>query len=136
VSTLAVLAQHAADTYRQQRVLAAIDARMGEAYVGSFHRDEKTGIVHALHEEQLMKLAELETPKDFFLAGSGFQARRDAGFLVPETEQLDEQLLPHAQALAKLAATAIAQGNIDPAGSAAINYLRNQVAEKSRKKVL
>ena len=136
VSTLAVLAQHAVDTYHQQPVLAAIDARMGEAYVGSYLCDDKTGLVHSLREEQLVKLAELETPEAFFLAGSGFHARREAGFRVPQNKQLDDQLLPHAQALVKLAAAAISKGDIDLTGSAKINYLRNQVAEKSRKKVL
>ena len=135
VSTLAVLAQHAVDTHRQQQVMAAIDARMGEAYVGHYRRDQHTGIVSALADERLVKLADLASPADSFLAGSGFQARQQAGFAVAQ-DRLDDQLLPHARALVKLAAAAVEKGDIAAVGVAEINYLRNQVAEKSRKKRL
>ena len=136
ISTLAVLAQTASDQYDQRDILAAIDARMGEAYVGHYRLDESAGVVRAVADEQLLKLADLATPADCFLAGSGFAARRAAGFVVPQSDHIDDALLPNAAALVKLARVAVDEQRCDPVGSANINYLRNQVAEKSRKKPL
>ncbi len=136
ISTLAVLAQTAADQYAHTDILAAIDARMGEAYVGRYRQNEADCVVRAVADEQLLKLADLATPTDCFLAGSGFSARRAAGLAMTENDRIDDALLPHAAALVKLARVAVDEGRCDPVGSASINYLRNQVAEKSRKKSL
>jgi len=135
VSTLAVLAQVAADTNPQTDILVALDARMGEAYVGHYQHRGENALVQLCGQEQLLKLAQLSTPQNYFLAGSGFAARRAAGLAMP-TADMDETLSPRAGALARLAALQIEAGKVDPVGNAAINYLRNQVAVKSSKKIL
>ena len=135
ISTLAVLAQHAANVSGKKRILAALDARMGEAYAGLYQFDEIAQTVNLVASESLMKLQELQTPADCFLAGSGFQARRDAGLPTPE-HNIDAQMLPQAKALAQLAAQALNSGATAQVGEASINYLRNQVAEKSTRKPL
>jgi len=135
VSTLAVLAQVAADNQPLDDILAALDARMGEAYVGHYLRRGDNALVKLCGREQLLKLAQLSTPQNHFLAGSGFAARRAAGLAVT-TANVDETLTPRASALARLAAQLIEAGKVDPVGKASINYLRNQVAVKSSKKTL
>ncbi len=135
ISTLAVLAQHAANVSGKKRILAALDARMGEAYVGLYRYDETAQTVNLVASESLLKLQDLQMPADCFLAGSGFQARRDAGFPTP-VQNIDAQMLPHAQALAQLASQALNSGATAQVGAASINYLRNQVAEKSARRPL
>ncbi len=135
ISSLAVLAQQAADLHQQNRVLAAIDARMGEAYVGLYQRPDDSSVVRLAAPEQLVKLADMALPEDYLLAGTGYAARRQAGFEVPAAK-LDDQVLPHAAALARLAADALQRNECIDSTQVPINYLRNQVAEKSRKKVL
>src|SRR5699024_8299663 len=51
VSTLATLAQGAAQRRSPQAVFAAIDARMGEVYTGAFDRPGSDGAVVSITEE-------------------------------------------------------------------------------------
>lgn len=126
VSTLAALAMRAGG----ERRLAAIDARMGEIYLGAFARDGD-GLV-ALSEEAVVRPDAVAIPAgaDWQGAGTGFAAAEGAlqrqlhGRLVT----VDAQALPHAADVARLAAPAFARGEglaperIEPA------YLRNDVA--------
>lgn len=122
VSTLAVLAQTAADARGVDCVQAMIDARMGEAYVGLYRRDAQ-GLMQLQGEETLLPLAELQFEPDALAAGSAMQALADAGLSVSDG---DAAALPDAAALARLARPLAGQG----AGGldAPINYLRNRVA--------
>ena len=140
VSTLAVLAMRA--TSGSQRILAAIDARMGEIYLGAFARSVD-GLVKALGEEILMppqqsidwlRIAECDTDQaaqqGWIGAGSGFSAAD--GALIPTLgdalAQCDASALPHASDLARLAVAAYDRGEalsperVEPA------YLRDKVA--------
>jgi tRNA threonylcarbamoyladenosine biosynthesis protein TsaB len=112
-------------------ILAAIDARMGEIYLGSFARDAD-GLVTAIDAERLARpdaVALLEG-RDWIGVGSGFAA--DDGVLVKTLgDRLlrhDATVLPHAADLVRLAARAYANGEavapelVEPA------YLRDKVA--------
>ena len=140
VSTLAALAVSAHpladagggwDGIAQQHILAAIDARMGEIYIGTFVRDAD-GLVVPIDAEQLVRpdAVPLSDRRNWIGVGTGFAA--DDGALVNALgEQLlhhDATALPHAADVVRLAARAFAQGEavapelIEPA------YLRNKIA--------
>ncbi len=126
VSTLAVLAMQGT----QPRTLAAIDARMGEVYLGAFARDAD-GLVTADGEECL--LAPGEAPpllQAAFGVGTGFGAQD--GALAPALGALlvgfDALALPHAADLARLASRAFQRGEAQPPDHVAPAYLRDKVA--------
>ena len=127
VSTLAVLAARAEGT----RILAAIDARMGEIYAGTFRR--VGDVLEATSAETVVAPAEYDlagTDEDWHGAGTGFAAADDVlqGGLAERFNHIDATALPHAADLAQLAAAAFARGEaiapelVEPA------YLRNNVA--------
>ena len=128
ISTLATLAQAAIDRYPCERVLAALDARMGEIYWGIYDRDEE-GLARLCRQERLDAAGEIEFDAGIELgAGHGWveALRSRAGF------PLHADLFPDARALLRLAQDAARDGGGENAGSVRINYLRNRVAEKSR----
>ncbi len=125
VSTLATLALQA-----EGDVLAAIDARMGEVYLGAFR--SAGGEVIALGREQVIAPIAADVPQGTqwqgigtgFAAGEGALAARLAAALV----RIDAAALPHAADTARIAAAAFARGEalaperVEPA------YLRDNVA--------
>ena len=128
VSTLAVLAQVCLDRTDYDSTLVALDARMQELYWAVYHRDGD-GCADLVGTERLSSPGEVVIdPGIEFGAGHGWlDALRDgAGFPV------DSGLLPDSKSLLKLAKKAIDRGLLVDAGRIDINYLRNQVAEKSR----
>lgn len=129
VSTLASLAQAAADRHRAQAVIAVIDARMNEVYAGWFAVED--GLVVATAGEWL---GHAEALPDFaggpwFGAGSGFGAQ--GGILAARLgERLagsDPALLPDARATLRLAARAFAAGETVAPEQAMPVYLRDRV---------
>lgn len=128
VSTLAVLAMRA--PARSDRMLAAIDARMGEVYLGAFRREGEG--VSALGDEAVVKPDDATIPEGEgwrgigtgFAAVDGMLQKRLQGRLAA----VDAAALPHAADLARLAAIAFARGEgvaperVEPA------YLRDNVA--------
>lgn len=130
MSTLAALAMRA-PTSDGARVIAAIDARMGEVYVGRFQRQGDEVI--AVASESLAAPDAVALPEDGspwhgvgtgFAAGDGLLARRMASQL----STVDAQALPHAADIARLAAIAFLRGEAIPAESVEPAYLRNNVA--------
>ena len=139
VSTLAALALQAAmpvHTAQQAGeqdpcILAAIDARMGELYLGLFRRDAQQLLVALADEWMALPSApNVPTTARLIGVGSGFSA--DAQALVPalgETlEHFDAEALPHAADIARLAALAFARGEAIAADMLEPAYLRNKVA--------
>lgn len=129
VSTLAVLAQ-GADPAASDQIVAAIDARMGEVYVGTFARGAD-GLVLATGEEWLGPPA--MAPLGACAAhgvGSGFAA--DAGALMARLmlsrDDVTADALPHAAHCALLAAAAAARGEGLAAEQVEPAYLRHHVA--------
>ncbi|ALN59310.1 glycoprotease family [Lysobacter enzymogenes] len=137
VSTLAVLALRAqplAGGAGPQRVLSAIDARMGEVYTAAF--ELRGGEPFALDREAVLAPDAAQLPGDgapadgWLGVGTGFAAADGAlrQRLGARFAAIDAEALPHAADLARLAAAAYARGEsiaperIEPA------YLRNNVA--------
>jgi tRNA threonylcarbamoyladenosine biosynthesis protein TsaB len=127
VSTLAALAMRC----EGRRILAAIDARMHEIYLGTFVRDAD-GLVAAIDAERLAHPDAVVPPdgRDWIGVGSGFAA--DDGAL---TKTLGEHLLrhdaaalPHAADIVRLAARAYANGEAVAPELAEPAYLRDKVA--------
>jgi tRNA threonylcarbamoyladenosine biosynthesis protein TsaB len=127
VSTLAVLAMRSPG----ERVLAAIDARMGEVYSAAFARNGADLV--ALSGECVGAAADVRLPDGagaWHGVGSGFAAGDGAlqRQLAASLATVDAAALPHAADVAQLAALAFARGEalaperVEPA------YLRNNVA--------
>lgn len=126
VSTLAALAMQAGG----ERRIAAIDARMGEVYLGAFARDGE-GLV-ALSEETVVKPDAAVVPEGdgWHGAGTGFAAAEGAlqSRLAGRLAIVDARALPHAADVARLAAPAFARGEAVAAERIEPAYLRNDVA--------
>lgn len=132
VSTLAALAEHALEDHAPDdgdAVFAALDARMGEVYAACFARG-RDGLV-PMGGEHVMAPEALELPdRRVHGVGTGFAAvdgslqRRFAGRLA----SCDPQALPHASAVARLAARAFERGEAIDAALLQPAYLRDRVA--------
>jgi tRNA threonylcarbamoyladenosine biosynthesis protein TsaB len=133
ISTLAALAMQAKgdETAPEAPILAAIDARMGEVYLGIFRRDA-AGLVVALDEERLGAPETIDIPgyAAWQGVGTGFAANQDAlqRRLAARLLSCDASALPQAADVARLAASdfrrglGIAPDLLEPA------YLRDKVA--------
>ena len=131
VSTLAALALRAPVQGSGMPILAAIDARMDELYLGLFSRDPDLLLV-ALGEEWMAHPANTILPGDFPVTGVGSGFAAGAGAL-PQAlgarlKHFDANALPHAADIARLAALAYARGEAIAADSLEPAYLRNKVA--------
>lgn len=129
VSTLAVLAQ-GAQARPGTQVLAAIDARMGEVYLGAFAVDA-AGLACALGDELLCAPAQPPALAGRWLArGTGFAASagalRDA--LAQGLVAVDADALPNAADLLPLAVAAHARGEAIAPEQLEPAYLRDKVA--------
>jgi tRNA threonylcarbamoyladenosine biosynthesis protein TsaB len=127
ISTLALLAQTGFDRFDCNRPLVALDARMQEIYWATYERDAAD---HArlVGEERLSRVGDIEIgPEVDYGLGHGWV--EDLRAAVDIT--VDDDLLPDARSLLKLAARAASEHRGVDAGAAGINYLRNRVAEKS-----
>ena len=126
VSTLAALAMRAGG----ERRIAAIDARMGEVYLGLFERDGDG--VRALEREVVVapQAAALPPGEGWHGVGTGFGAV-DAALQARFAGQLahvDAAALPHAADVARLGAIAFARGEAVAPERAEPAYLRDNVA--------
>ena len=130
VSTLAALAMRAQARADGDRILATIDARMGEVYLGAFARNGDD--LFALSDEVVVKpdAAMIPEGENWHGVGTGFSAAEAAlpQYLQGRLATFDAAALPHAADVARLGALAFARGEavaperIEPA------YLRNNVA--------
>jgi tRNA threonylcarbamoyladenosine biosynthesis protein TsaB len=130
ISTLSALAMQGADQ-KTGRILAAIDARMGEIYCAEF-RLEEDGLVVAAGEETLIA-PEAFSPEfsgSIIGVGTGFSASN----AVLETNLKSRLIvcradaLPHAVDVARLATRDYLSGNMMAADVLEPAYLRNKVA--------
>lgn len=135
VSTLAALAE---PFLAQGPVLATIDARMGELYVGEFEADA-VGLPRPTADEVLLPVssaAENVTrrwdsgSKARIAVGTGFAAAGGAWWqdLAVQLQQVDAQALPTAGAVARIAARDFAAGRWQQADALQPTYLRDKVA--------
>jgi len=129
ISTLAILAMQAG-AKPGERILAAIDARMGEIYLGEFEC-EADGSLRAIGDERVLG-PDAILPRENPVIGVGTGLAANDGALIKALGdsllRFDATALPHAKDLARLAVRdfqlgkAIAPERVEPA------YLRNKVA--------
>jgi tRNA threonylcarbamoyladenosine biosynthesis protein TsaB len=126
VSTLAALAMRASGA----RILAAIDARMGEVYLGAFVREGEQ--LRPRGPEQVLAPEAAAVPEDggWHGVGTGFAAADGAlrRRLQSCLREVDATALPHAADVARLAVAAHARGGAVAAERVEPAYLRDQVA--------
>lgn len=132
ISTLATLAQVSLDSLGGDSTLVALDARMGEVYWAVYRRDEN-GLASLVGTENLDKINDVVIEKSIDRgAGHGWLVGRDV-WQQRQSMVVDAELLPAARALIKLAEQAASNRQACAADKITINYLRNRVAEKSKK---
>ena len=129
VCTLEALAQASG----HDKVIAALDARMGEIYLAAYEKN--MGDWEAVSEPCLCEAK--DSPKvsgeEWFGAGSGY-ALQEAALQLHYGQQLsgvDAQAVPQASAIAQIAAIEFTKGNVVDAALALPLYLRNKVALKT-----
>lgn len=139
VSSLAALAQSALGQQRKQgrtaedssqRVLAALDARMGEVFMGFFQRGGD-GLVHPVMDEQVVAPAEAPLVPDgnWLAAGIGFARYPQLNDrYADQISHHQTDCWPSAEALLALARPRIEAGETLPAAMAQPVYLRDNVA--------
>lgn len=130
VSTLAALAAGATG----ERIVAAIDARMGEIYLGVFER--RDGRLLALADEVVVRpdLAALPAGEGWQGVGTGFDAAAGAlrDRLGRALAGADASALPRAGDVARLGALALARGEAIAPERLEPAYLRDNVALTTR----
>ncbi len=132
VCTLEALAQASG----RDKVIAALDARMGELYLAAYEKRNGGWI-----EVIAPCLCRADTAPDvdgdgWFGAGSGF-AVNEAALSARYGKQLsgmDAQIVPRAGAVVQIAAVEFAKGNAVDAALALPLYLRDKVALKTRER--
>ncbi|MGF1643924.1 MAG: tRNA (adenosine(37)-N6)-threonylcarbamoyltransferase complex dimerization subunit type 1 TsaB [Thiotrichales bacterium] len=135
VSTLAALAQHAANITGASRIASAIDARMGEIYAAYYRRGDD-GLCVLDGVERVCRAAEWTPPTiDVWLgAGTGWATYGEClvAAFGPCLQRTLPDCLPHAGALAMLGAAMVARGETIAPDLAQPVYLRDQVTHQSR----
>lgn len=130
VSTLVALAQ-GAGAGPGVPVIAAIDARMGEVYVGGY-RSDRTGLMQVLLPECLVspEAPGIAIGEVWLGVGTGFAAQEGVltTALAGAPQRVDAEALPHAADVVRLAAAAYRAGQAMPADQLEPAYLRDKVA--------
>lgn len=133
VSTLRSLAQVAHEQTGQDRIITAIDARMGEIYWAAWRR-ENEGFVEMI-EESVCPPEVLSVPADEAWAGAGTGWATYGEVLQASVgDRLTTVLAecyPTAASIARLAVPEVHAGNTVQASAAVPVYLRDKVAAKA-----
>ncbi len=129
VCTLLALAEASG----KEKVIAALDARMGELYHAAYKKQD--GMWVTIIEPNLCKAeaAPLVAGEGWFGCGSGFAAHGEAlaQRYGSALNGVDTQAVPHAAAVVQLAAPVFAAGEAVDAALALPLYLRDKVALKT-----
>ncbi len=134
VSTLATMAQGACRQTGATRVLAAIDARMGEVYWAEYTRDEQ-GVWHGEESEKVLKPQAVgerlkQLSGEWATVGTGWKAWPDMANESGLTLVDGNTLLPAAEDMLPIACQLLAAGQTVTVEHAEPVYLRNEVAWK------
>jgi len=132
ISSLAAVAQVAADQYQLEHIAVAMDARMGEVYAAHYHCD--AGVVTLADHERVCPPEAFTPYDDRHWTGIGTGWREYETLL---TEQFSPLLIdvhqncyPHASSIIKLAQVEAKAGRLVSAELALPVYLRDNVAKK------
>lgn len=131
VSSLEAMALRAIEESGKDTAVAAIDARMGEVYLGIYQR--KDGAMNPLCAEQVLKpekaleqIAAATADLNFAACGTGIKVLQKNGFICDQ----EPQNFPEPSAIIKIAQERFAaQGGVD-AEQAQPVYIRNEVTWK------
>lgn len=133
VSTLAALAQGAWRRSGHRRILAALDARMGEVYWGCYQIGPE-GVMVATGEESVCPPEQVPLPRGggWWGAGPGWSVhepvlRERIGAVL---EGLDPGAICEAQDIVRLAAVSVSKGELTPPELAQPVYLRDRVTDR------
>jgi tRNA threonylcarbamoyladenosine biosynthesis protein TsaB len=131
VSNLAAVAAGAARVHGAKRVLACLDARMGEVYWAAFDTSGAVPVPQSDERVTVPDRVALPAGVGWFGAGHGFGAYAGlAAQLAPQLSGCDATLLPRAQDIARIAAVELAAGRaVDPAQALPV-YLRDEVVHR------
>lgn len=133
VCTLEALAEASG----KEKVITALDARMGELYLAAYGKRNKEWV--AVIEPCLCKAEEapVVTGEDWYGAGSGFEVSGEAlqTRYGKRLSGVDAKAVPQAIAIARLAAIEFAKGNAVDAALALPLYLRDKVALKTSERM-
>ncbi len=133
ISTLLALAEATG----QMRVIAALDARMGEIYHAAY---EKQGTAWMTTSEPCLckpDIAPMLAGSAWFAVGSGFAMYQDAlaARYAGQLQGVNTTAVPQAVAIATLGAAQLAQGSGMDAALATPLYLRDKVALKTSERI-
>jgi len=135
VSTLATMAQGAWRKTGATRVLAAIDARMGEVYWAEYQRDEQ-GVWHGEESEAVLKPDAVkerlnQLSGEWAMVGTGWPAWPELATASGNVTLVDGGiLLPEAEDMLPVACHLLSEGKTVAVEKAEPIYLRNEVAWK------
>ncbi len=135
VSTLAAMAQAAYRLHGAKQVIAAIDARMAEIYLGYFALAEPSSqpLMQAIAAEIAIKPQELTRcalQGNSVAVGTGWQTYREPLSMWQPAQICDEILYPSAQDMLALAIPALVAGQFVSAECAEPVYVRDEVTWK------
>lgn len=143
VSSLTALAQAAFVEKQTHEVLACIDARMQEIYYGHFKlvtvSESEAGIMELAGDEHVVppNLAGIDVSDACYGMGSGWNAYAEIlQETLGKTISYNPDVFPQAEYIAALAQVYYAQGKSVSAVEALPVYLRNNVAEKPKNKMV
>ena len=135
--------QALAEASGKDKVIAALDARMGELYLAAY--EKRNGEWVTVIEPCLCKAdtAPAVAGEGWFGAGSGFAVNLAAGsgqalavHYAKQLSDVDVRPVPQASAVVRLAAGEFAKGNAVDAALALPLYLRDKVALKTSERAL
>ncbi|TYL47220.1 tRNA (adenosine(37)-N6)-threonylcarbamoyltransferase complex dimerization subunit type 1 TsaB [Marinomonas sp. IMCC 4694] len=132
VSTLAALSLEAFQKTGQQNWLAALDARMGEIYLGGYRvtKDDGQYEIDSLIDECVVKPGALSVlPESYNGVGSGWCYADTLSALLPEKPaHILVDCAPRAACIAELGALSFAKGHSVSAYVAIPTYLRDEIS--------
>jgi len=130
VVTLLALAEAQRSATGTKNVLTALDARMSEVYWAHYVYDEQAALWRTLIAPTLSSPATVAPSNvdNLTLAGNGFGAYRDQFTLPLPLIAAAVNILPQAEAIARIALIEFAAGRVYPASAAQPLYLRNKIA--------
>jgi tRNA threonylcarbamoyladenosine biosynthesis protein TsaB len=128
MDTLLAVAEDARAREGAHRVVAVLDARMGEVYTGAWEHDGHDWREHAA--ASLCQPEQVVVPPGFVLAGNAFSAH--GGRLPVAAGRI--QALPTAAALLRLAPARFAAGSAVPPSQALPLYIRDKVAQTTQER--
>jgi tRNA threonylcarbamoyladenosine biosynthesis protein TsaB len=125
---LLAVAEEARGLAGATRVVAVLDARMGEVYFGGYEHAD--GRWHTRQAPALGRPEQVACPRGWALAGNAMDLHRDA--LPVDAERI--VALPTARALLRLAPQELASGAPHGAAQALPLYIRDKVAQTTEER--